>query len=191
MVKGLKYWNDSSRYCDQTNNAIEKARKDSSPKGYLESCGVESIYTGMDCRGDIDKTGNPTWQGIDCQPSDFMFCHLNYHIYDKFYSGGTAMDNRSLKNMQKMLEKMGYFTELIKNPKPQDFKKRLPQNKPMIIHIPKHYCCAVAWDYLHSTLIFMNPWPGDPRNKNRGRHERLNIKDWAEIPISETLAFFK
>lgn len=191
MIKGLKYWNDSSRYCDQTNNVIEKARKDVDGKIHLESCNVESIYTGMDARGDLEIYGNPTWQGIDCTPAHFMFGHINWTKYDNVYQSGSAMDNEYIYSLEKMLRKMGYQTEISKNPSPSFFKARLKGNKPIVINIPGHYCCAIAWDYLNGELIYHNPWPGDKRNKNKGRFERIKVSEWIKIPIKYGLAFWK
>lgn len=190
MIKGLLHWEEEKRYCSQENNAIEKARKDMASRGYYETCNMESIYIGLDCRGDIDISGNPSWMGLDCQPSDFMFCHINWGKYDKTYSSGSAMDNRSIYNMAKMLQKMGYQTEIVKNPEASFFKRHLPNNHPVIINIPKHYCCAIAWDYLKGELIHHNPWPGDKRNKNKGVHERLRL-DNKDIPVKYGLAFWK
>jgi hypothetical protein len=190
-IKGLKHWEELKRYCDQTTNVIEKSRKDMGGRGYLETCGDESQYIGMDCMGDIDTYGNPTWMGIDCQPSDFTFCHLNWNKYDSEYQKGSAMDNRYLSSRQKMLGKMGYQTELIKEPKPSFFKKHLPQNHACIINIPGHYCCAIAWDFEKNEMIYHNPWPGDKRNKTNGRHERIKVTEWIDIPISQSLAFWR
>ena len=145
MIKGLLNWQDIKRYCDQSNNPNEKSRKDavndmidriqkdhpSCPlsayknRGYLGSCNVESVYTGMDCRGDIDKFGNPKWQGIDCDPAGFMFEHLNWTRYDSIYQKGDAMDNEYIYSLEKMLKKMGYITEVVKYPDPSYFKKHL------------------------------------------------------------------
>lgn len=191
MIKGLKHWTELKRYCDQTTNVIEKARKDVNSKHYLESCNVESIYIGMDCMGDIDTYGNPTWIGIDCQPSDFMFCHINWNKYNKEYvSGDELMDNEYIYMLAKMLNKMGYKTYVKKEPGEEFFKTKLPENIACVINIPGHYCCGIAWDFDINELIYHNPWPQDERNKNNGRHERLKIND-PKIPIRYGLSFWK
>jgi hypothetical protein len=211
MTKGLKFWKDPKRYCRQDNDVAEKNRRDAinycidliekdypelnlakyRGKGIFEGCGVVSIYNGQDCRGDIDKYGDPEWMDITCEPSSFMFNHLNWPKNDNIYQKGSAMDNRYIYSQEKMLQKMGYQTEVVKEPSPAFFKRHLPKNHACVINIPKHYCCAIAWDYLKGELIYHNPWPGDKRNKNNGRFERIAVKTWIKIPIKYSLAFWK
>lgn len=212
MTKGLKYWSEPQRYCDQNNNSVEKIKRSTVadivtelkiklPSQYhttlewynkyywKESCSAESIYTCLDCMGHLTYQ-DVTWNNLKVQPSDFMVMHINDPKYDKEYQGGLKMDNRYIYSWQKVLIKMGYKTAIKKAPSPAFISEHVSTNHGVMINIPGHYCAAIAWDYDTDEMIYHNPNPADGRNKNKGRWERLKAEDFDTMPVKYALAFW-
>jgi hypothetical protein len=212
---GLLHWQDPNRYCNQNNNVGEKIgrnairevlndiekiippvfRKTFTKKKteYLgwwwkEFCSMESIYLSLDAMGIIDEVGWPEWMKIKLNPADFMAGHINDNVNDSIYHSGEVMDNEYIYDLEKMLKKMGFTTRVIKDPDKSVFKNHLPQNHGCVMHIPHHYSPAISWDFDKEQLVWHNVNPGDGRNKNGGKFERMTF---GEIEVDYVLVFWR
>ena len=210
MIYGVKYWNKTGLRYTQNNDSVEAiikkivAEKLNKLKsklpvvyhkmidelmGYLESCSSNSFCIILEGIGVIVKELREF--GLKVQWSDFFTNHANDPEYDSEYNNGLTMDNRDLHTWEKIAKKMGLETRYIREPQFTDIATELMFGHGVMINFPGHYCAAIAYDGDTKEIIYMNPWNGDPRNKNGGTNERINAAEWKEAEIRRALSIWR
>lgn len=204
-IIGIPKANDGSIRDDQNNNAVEKlnrgllaellAKLKTTPQNQWlaivenwipqESCskaGLSTILEGMKYFKDL-----PEFMRLTIQASDFFMMHINNPKNDNIYSSGLKFDNRRLKNIQKMLDKMGIYSEIIDNPGFYNIRKHYVQGRGALLHRKGHYFAGIGYDPKTNENIHHDPNGTSRRNKNGGRFERLTLREWNDTKILHAL----
>jgi hypothetical protein len=160
---------------------------------WLESCSTEAIATILEGFGVIKE--QPEFLGLDISAGDFLTNHLNLPANDKIYSKGLTFDNRNIYNLQKMVEKIGMKTLLLRDPKFIQVREHYKKGRgALLMKKPGnagHYVAGIGYDKTTRTNVHHDPYGKSIYNKHGGKFETLTISEWQEANILYALIIWK
>ncbi len=188
MMKGLKFWNDRSRYYIQSNNPIEAYHKAIGIKaGWTESCGPTAALTILDSSGYPVAVSVPgVWTP---QPEQVLWDYFNDpRNFDKFKQArpnlvpGSIPGNRVPQYYPVAIKEVfGQDCVFAEGKSFQQIADHVSAGKgaQLCLKNPGHYIPVVAFDDTTSELIFHDPFP-ERFPDGVGFARRLSEADYAD-----------
>lgn len=181
MIKGVKHWDNRSRYYSQTNNSTESILRKVGVKEWLETCGSTAAVNCLAAMGHDVTVFCPGQYRP--QPEDVLTNYFNdprnYKKFEKIrknldpnkYPGNRVpqyypLAAREVFNVEaefKFLKDFESVAEIISS----GFAVQL------CLVSPGHYIAAVAYDEDTEEIIFNDPWP-DRFPDGNGFNQRLD-----------------
>lgn len=213
MIKGIKYWNNSSIRYEQTQNATEaiirkvkieinkELKKNYKEEdidinlGYLESCGASAFCTIMEGMGILKPADYPQINGQRIQFDDFVMMYLNDPHKDILFYPGNSMDNRWIysyptlaKELFNVSSKMHWGASALSF---DQAAKELTKGNGIQICLkrPGHYLACIAYDDDKDAILFSDSWGSRPGNKNGGWQEVLTRDEYNNNTVNHKLVY--
>ena len=188
MIRGAKYYNDSTRRYSQDNNPTEEQLRKHGIKSYLETCGPTAALNCISALGHNTDLDNLPGEVI--QPEEVLSDFLNDpKNYDDLRNIRPSLNPASIPG-GRVPQYYPWAVKVLFNVV-CEFKWNMTfdsvsfdVSKGKAIQIcfenPGHYVAVLAYDDVKDELIYNDPWSGNPMNKNGGFNERLSRREFID-----------
>lgn len=188
MIRGAKYWNDKSKFYTQVNNPTEEQLRKHGIKAFLETCGPT---TALNCIASLGhNTDLDNLPGEVIQPEEVLSDFLNDpKNYEALRNVRLSLNPASIPG-GRVPQYYPYAVKFLFNVA-CEFRWNMTfdtialdvargKSIQICFENPGHYVAVVAYDDKNDELIYNDPWPANPMNKNGGFNERLSRKEFED-----------
>lgn len=189
MIHGALKWDDRNTFYTQDNNPTEEQLRKHGIKSYLETCGPTAAVNCLSAMGkntDLDNLPGEVIQPEEAL-SDFLNDPKNYDALRNErpdLNPAGIPGNRVPQYYPYAIKKLFNVTCDFRWSLTFDDIAKSVKNKRAIqicFRNPGHYVGVVAYDDVVDELIYRDPWPGNPMNKNGGFNERLKRSKFSNV----------